>query len=114
MADKAFSTTANGTASTLTITGPASGLQWIIWQLSVSTQPYRASATATVKRNGLLLTSTFNGGSDAAQGPPAIILTASDTMTVDWASVTSGDELVCVLMYEEVQWGQIGTGVGIV
>jgi hypothetical protein len=114
MADFTFSKIAAATTDTLRIDGPASGLQWIIWQLSVETIPFEAGATVIVRRNGRLITSSVSGGRAAAQGPPAVKLTNSDVLDITWQGVAIGDELVCTLMVESVFWGELGTSFGLV
>lgn len=114
MPDQPFSAVATTTAVTVTINGPQSGLQWIVWQLSVETIPFRPGAVAVVKRNGRLVTSTVNGGRSAAQGPPALRISSSDVLTIDWTAVHVGDEAVCTLYYEETQWDQYGSTFGLV
>lgn len=115
VADKTFSTFATGTSSQiLTLGQPPSGLQWIVWQLTVQTIPFEAGATAIVKRNGLYITSSVSGGRASAQGPPALRFLDTDVYTVQWDGVNSGDELICVILFEETQWNQYGSTFGLV
>jgi hypothetical protein len=113
--DKTFSLTATGTdAQILTLGTPAAGLKWAVWQLTVDTIPFRPGATAQVKRNGSLFTSTYNGGRATASGPPAILIQAGDIVTVQWDQVQINDELLCHLYFEEVQLTQSFSVFGLV
>jgi hypothetical protein len=112
--DLAFSKTAVATTDTLHIDGPASGLQWILWQFSVETIPFEPGASAVVRRNGRLLAATNIGGRTDRQGPPAIQITNSDALDITWQGVRVGDELLCTLLVETTQWGQLGTSFGLV
>ena len=116
MSDKPFSmfVPVGQTGGTITIEHGKSGLQWIIWQLTVETIPARLSAQATLRKNGRYVTSTIVGSGSSAQGPPAILLNSNDVLTVLWIGMQAGDELIATPFYEEVPWGQHGTGFGLV
>lgn len=90
------------------------GIQWLVYQISVATQPFRAGATASVFINNSYRTSTKYGGNDSAAGAPAWVLNDVDLIAVAWANVMGGDELILNLLYEEVLWGDYGSGVGLV
>lgn len=106
---------ASGTSKQiLTVDGPPSGIQWILYQWSVETSPFEAGASAIVRRNGRLLTSTASGGRAAAQGPPAFLFSPGDQFTVQWDGVVVNDELIFSFMYREQTWGELPDGYGVV
>jgi len=104
---------ASGKASCL-IALNKSGLNWIVWQVSVESIPVRSSANAVLRRNGIFVSSTIVGSASSAQGPPAFLLHQGDLLTVDWIGMTSGDECIATAFYEEVPIGQVGSGFGLV
>lgn len=103
----------NGNATAL-MKVDKSGVQWHVWQVSVETIPVRSSSRATLRRNGRYVSSTITGSGATAFGPPALLLNQNDQLTVDWIGMTAGDECIATPFYEEVQWGQPGTGFGLV
>jgi len=113
--DRTFTTIAKATTGQiLTVDGPNSGLQWVIYQLSVETIPFRAGAIVVVRRNGRIITSSSSGGRASAQGPPAILMSNSDEITVQWDNVTPNDELLVTLFYTEQPFGAVPIGYGVV
>jgi hypothetical protein len=113
--DKSFTGTADGTGiATVQVPGPPSGRQWIVWQISVGTVPARSGVTATITRNGRYLTSTIVGGGSSAQGPPALLVAPTDNLVCVWNGLTTGDESIITLWYEETAFGQSGSTFGLV
>lgn len=110
-----FASTANADSTgsaTVTVVHGKSGLQWILWQLTIETIPTRTAASAVVRRNGAYITSSIIGSGSSAQGPPAIVLNDSDVLSVTWSNMTQGDECIARLLYEEVPYGQMGSTYG--
>lgn len=89
-------------------------IRWVVWQLSVESNPIRSSAVvSSVRRNGRYLTSSILVPS-AAQGPPSIMLEASNVLEVKFDNMVAGDDAIVTLWYEEVQSGQYGSQFGLV
>jgi hypothetical protein len=85
-----------------------SGLQWVISQIAVETNPVGTGVTATIRRNGRLLTSTNLGSGSAAQGTPYYLLASGDIFVVDWTGAPVGAQCIMTLSYNE-QRPNVGT-----
>lgn len=104
---------AAATTATVTIQPGRSGLDWIVWQMTVTSIPRRGGGQVTVNRDGIYLTSTIIIPS-SAQGPPAIVLHDSSVLESAFTGMVAGDECIVTLLYEEVPWGEHGTSFGLV
>jgi hypothetical protein len=94
---------AGGTAQ-VRIQHNRSGLQWVVSQLSVESNPLRTGATATIKLNGQFVSDTpFLP--QTASGQPFITLNASDLLTADFAFLTVNDVAILNIFYVETYWG---------
>lgn len=91
---------------TVTIRPELSGVQWTISQIGVESQPARLTGNVTQRLNGNYQTSSSILPSSAG-GVPAVNLQASDTLTFDFAGLTSGDTAIVTIYYTESQWGSI-------
>lgn len=80
------------------------GLNWVVAQFSLETQPFRVGCVCVVRYNGRFLSSTILGSGDTAYGPPAIILYRGDILNFTWTGVQVGDECIATLFYNESQW----------
>lgn len=116
MADATFReivTSGNGTV-TVACNHNKQNIQWIVWQMSVeSSDPNTEGEIRAVRRNGRLLTSSFIIPA-SAQGPPAIILDGNDNLTVDFVGMSSGEEAIVTLYFQEIQVGQLPPTYGVV
>lgn len=116
MAETAFRqvvTALNGTVQVL-CNHNKQNIRWVVWQLSVESSQSNSQAQVTsVKRNGRFITSSFLVPA-SAQGPPALIMEGNDTLEVNFAGMTAGDEAIVNLFYEEVPSGQPGSAFGLV
>lgn len=113
--DKVYSASADSTGTAVaTVDNIPTGVNWIVWQTSVESSPFRSGANATMRRNGRYVTSTIQGGGSSAQGPPALLLTPNDTVTMTWKGLTAGDQGLMTLFVEEVSPGSHGSAFGLV
>jgi hypothetical protein len=80
------------------------GLQWIISQLSNSTNPFRVGSVLTVDRNGGFITNTPLASGDSAAGPPYLLLNASDSLNFTFTGMTAGDVCIASIFYTEGEW----------
>lgn len=80
------------------------GIQWIVSQISNSTQPFRVGSTVTVDRNGTFITNTPLASGDSAAGPPYYLLNASDVLNFTFAGMTAGDQCSASIFYTEGDW----------
>lgn len=81
-----------------------SGIQWVVSQMSVQSQPLRSGAAVTINLNGQFVTnSPFLP--QTASGQPFITLNASDLITADFSFLTLGDVAILNLFYVETHWG---------
>ncbi len=101
------------TTSTVSIQHGKSGIDWIVWQMTVQSIPRRGSANVTVTRDGLYITSSLVVPS-SAQGPPSIVLHTGSVLDTAFAGMLARDECLVTLLYEEVPWGQHGSQFGLV
>lgn len=105
--DRSYSgfASAAGTA-TLYIVPDKAGIQWAIAQFSVDSSPSRPQGTATVRKNGLYVTSTQTLP-QSASGAPAILLQPMDTLTVDFTGLTLLDNAIATVFFTETPWGYL-------
>jgi hypothetical protein len=96
---------AAGTAS-IDFSPTSPGLNWVVAQFSLETQPFRVGCTCIVRKNGRFLSSTILGSGDTAYGPPAIILYRGDILNFFWNGLQNGDECIATLFYNESTWSQ--------
>jgi hypothetical protein len=89
-------------AGTLTVRfGPGSrARRWLVQQVSVEMSTAPAGATCALREAGRLITPLIPTG-DTAAGEPAVTLTGSETLTVEWAGCTPGDPGRVVVIYDE-------------
>lgn len=105
MADLTFAAKANAAGSAaITFGHSKSGIQWVVSQMSNSTSPFRVGSVLTVTRNGLYVSSTPLASGDAATGPPFLLLNASDQLVFTFTGMTSGDQCVASIFYQEQLW----------
>lgn len=105
---------ANG-AATLTLQPVPTGLEWIVSQTSVESIPARNGSSITIRKNGRYITSTpLSLGAAAASGPPSIMLTSHDVLTLVFAGMTAGDTCIGTLLYTEYVVGTLPGSIQVV
>lgn len=98
----------NGVATVL-IQHNKSGIQWVVSQISVRSDPIRNTAQCRVSRNGQQLTNTALVPSTAS-GQPFYRLNAADALEVVFSNLTSGDFAYVTVSYSEGLWGMANDG----
>lgn len=96
---------ATGTATAVVTPPPPSTLAWVIAQFSVQTSTFRVGATATITRNGRLITSTSLGSADTAYGPPAVSMNSADDIRCVWTGLTNKDQAYLTIWFDEQPYG---------
>jgi hypothetical protein len=94
-------TAAASGAATITISPSTKARTWVISQVSIEvagTAPFGAAAVMRV--NGNLITPMV-AQADAAGGDPPVTLYGSDTMTIVWSGLTSGQTVKATIIYDE-------------
>jgi hypothetical protein len=105
--DNTFTATADATgiATAVVQPGPPSTLTWVIAQISIETDPFRAGAAATITRNGRLVTSSSIASADTAYGPPAVAMNSGDNISCTWAGLQAGDVALMTIWFSEQPYG---------
>jgi hypothetical protein len=98
----------DGTA-TVTVQQNLAGLVWVVSQISVTSEPLRAAANCTVRRNGQLMTTTSIVPATAG-GQPFYRLNSGDTLTFEFTNLTANDIARATVSYSESQWGEYNDG----
>lgn len=79
---------------------PPSLTPWVVQQVSVEMPDAPLGATCELRKNGALVSPVIATG-DAAGGDPAIDVTQSDTLTIEWRGCTPGAYGRALVIYEE-------------
>lgn len=98
----------NGIATVL-VQHNKSGLQWVVSQISVRSDPVRNAAKCEVKRNGQQMATSALVPSTAS-GQPFYRLNAADALEIVFSNLQSGDFAYVTVSYSEAQWGQYNDG----
>jgi hypothetical protein len=101
----------DGTASVLVQQDNAS-TEWDIFQVSVNAPMTSSKITAQLLINGFFLTRTAQASGDTATGPPNVILSRSDIMTLAFSGGNPGDRVNVAVWYNENVAGMM-TGISI-
>lgn len=86
-------------------------MEWDVYQIStLCPNPINCPARAYVYLNGFLVCQTNHAGSDTATGPPDVILSRGDTLTISFVTGTPGDLVQVSMWYTEVPAGTSSPG----
>jgi hypothetical protein len=95
----------DGTGSVLIQQDNAS-VEWDISQVSINTSTGKGTrVTAQMLLNGFFLAATTQGSGDTATGPPDIILSRSDILTIAFSGGNPGDKTNVGIWYTEQNAG---------
>jgi hypothetical protein len=75
--------------------------EWDIHQVSVNAPVTSSKATVQMLVNGFFLTKSAQAAGDTATGPPDVILSRSDIMTLAFAGANPGDRVNVAVWYTE-------------
>jgi hypothetical protein len=90
----------NGDA-TFTLPAVASGLEWILQQIGVATNPRGSNVIANISRNGQLIASTNQGSQGSAGGQPYYKIGSGDAFTIVWSGAPTKCQCVVTISYSE-------------
>ena len=112
MAFKSFSGIINATGNLdINIQQDNALKEWDIFQIStLCPNPANCPAVASVFLNGFFLCNSYHAGQDTAVGPPDVILSRGDTLTVSFSTGTPGDQTVVSIWYTEYDAGTVVAG----
>lgn|ERR1700744_230185 len=90
-------------AATFTLQSIPSGKEWVLQQIGVATIPVvtGTGCTATLYRNGQVISSTNQGGAGSAGGQPYYRLTSADTFKVVWTGGPANGQANVTISYTE-------------
>lgn len=76
-------------------------MEWDIYQISVKTQVFWVFTQSEIQINGFFVCGSPQGSLDTATGPPDIVLTPGDDLTVAWINASPGDIATVGIWYNE-------------
>ena len=76
-------------------------MEWDIYQLSIHTGKTTSACTCEIKHNGFFLCNSLQGWKDTAVGPPDIVVTPGDTLSICWYDGASKDQATVGIWYNE-------------
>lgn len=91
---------ANGTAQVIIQQDNAS-MEWDVYQVSVNAPATSGKASAIMTYNGFFVTRTSQAAGDTAIGPPDIILSRADIITISFSNANPGDLVNVGVWYTE-------------
>jgi hypothetical protein len=103
----------NGNA-TFTLPSVASGLEWILQQIGVATNPRGNNVVANLFRNNQLIASTNQGSQGSAGGQPYYKVGSGDSFTIMWVGAPAKSQCVVTISYSEHNAGDanaLNTGI---
>jgi hypothetical protein len=108
MPDWAGTATANSSGAATVPVGPIpTGKEWVLQQMGIYTNPAAASGcSATLFRNGQVVSATSQGSAGSAGGYPFYRVTSADHFTCTWAGAPVGAQCILTASYSEHPIGQ--------
>jgi hypothetical protein len=91
-------------AGRATITVTPGFKPWLISQVSTEMLTAPAGATCFLRKRGQLITPMI-AAADAAGGDPPVMLYQGESLTVEWAGCTPGDQGQATVIYQVVEYG---------